>query len=147
MHSNIDFLKVAGILSFLTAALHIAIIFGGPEWYRFFGAGQDAAIQAEQGSIRLILSTLFLAAIFSIWGLYAWSGSGILPRFPFLRTCLILITIVYLARGIVGFIIPFVTNHPRITQLSISFMMWSSFICLCFGLVHLKGILDRWSSL
>ena len=147
MHSNIDFLKVAGILSFLTAALHIAIIFGGPEWYRFFGAGQDAAIQAEQGSIRLILSTLFLAAIFSIWGLYAWSGSGILSRFPFLRTCLILITIVYLARGIVGFIIPFVTNHPRITQLSISFMMWSSFICLCFGLVHLKGILDRWSSL
>lgn len=147
MTIKIDFLKIAGILSFLTSALHIAIIFGGPEWYRFFGAGENAAMQAEQGSISLIISTLFLAVVFAVWGLYAWSGSGILPRLPFLRTCLILITFVYCARGLAGFIVPFVSSHPRIAQLSVRFMMWSSFISLCFGLVYLKGIWDRWSSL
>jgi putative oxidoreductase len=115
MKGSIDFLKMAGILSFLTSALHLAIIFGGLEWYRFFGAGENTVIQAEQGSISLVISTLILAAIFTAWGLYAWSGSGVLPRFPFLRTCLILITFVYLARGIIGFVIPFVSNHPRIT--------------------------------
>ncbi len=45
MKNKIDFLKVAGILSFVTSVLHIAIIIGGPEWYRFFGAGEGAAMQ------------------------------------------------------------------------------------------------------
>ena len=147
MGIKIDFLKIAGILSFFTAALHIAILFGGPDWYRFFGAGEETAVLVEQGSIKPTMSTLILALVFTAWGLYAWSGSGSLPRFPFLRTCLVLITFVYLARGTVGLVIPFLSNHPRITELSISFWVWSSLICLCFGLVHLKGVINKWSAL
>jgi putative oxidoreductase len=110
------YLRIAGILSFLTAILHIAIIFGGPDWYRFFGAGENTAVLVEQGSLRPTISTIFLALIFTIWGLYAWSGSGYLPRFPFMRACLVLITSVYLLRGALGFVIPFVSNHPRVTE-------------------------------
>ena len=147
MGNQTDFLRIAGILSFLTAALHIAIIFGGADWYRFFGAGEETAVLVEQGSIQPTISALILALIFTGWGLYAWSGSGCLPRLPFVRTCLVLITFVYLARGVVGLVIPFLSTHPRITELSLSFWVWSSLICLCFGLVHLKGVMDKWQAL
>jgi hypothetical protein len=32
-------LVVGAGLSFIAALLHVARIFGGPSWYRFFGAG------------------------------------------------------------------------------------------------------------
>jgi putative oxidoreductase len=147
MGNKIDFLQIAGILSFLTATLHIVIIFGGADWYRFFGAGEATAVLVEKGSIQPTISAIILALIFTCWGLYAWSGSGYLPRFPFVRTCLVLITFVYLARGAVGLVIPFLSTHPRVTELSLSFWVWSSLICLGFGLVHLKGIMDKWQSL
>ena len=40
-----------GVGSMLAASLHIAIIIGGPEWYRFFGAGERMATLAGQGSL------------------------------------------------------------------------------------------------
>ncbi len=45
-------LTVAASLSFIAAALHVAIIFGGGDWYRFFGAGEAMASLAESGSTR-----------------------------------------------------------------------------------------------
>ena len=147
MGKKTTYLKIAGIFSLLTSILHIAIIFGGPDWYRFFGAGEKMAILAEQGSIRPTISTSLLAIIFLVWALYAWSGSGELPRFPFIRTGLVLITIAYLFRGISGFIVPFISHHPRVAELSLDFWLLSSSICLLFGVVHLKGVWDAWPSL
>lgn len=34
------YLMIGGILSMLAALLHVAVIFGGPDWYRFFRAGE-----------------------------------------------------------------------------------------------------------
>lgn len=145
VRSTRTYLTVAGILSFLTALLHIAIIVGGPDWYRFFGAGEATAVLVEQGFIRPTITTGVLAVIFTGWGLYAWSGAGIVKRLPLLRTGLILIAFVYLARGVGGLIVPFFLNHPRINELSPEFMVWSSLISLGFGSVHLKGIIDGWA--
>ncbi len=39
-------LIIGGYLSFVAALLHISCIFGGPEWYRFFGAGERMATLA-----------------------------------------------------------------------------------------------------
>ena len=147
MENKTIYLKIAGILSLITSILHIAIIFGGPDWYRFFGAGEKMAILVEQGSIRPTINTSILATIFFIWALYAWSGSGYLLRFPFIRTGLVLITSAYIIRGSLGFVVPFISNHPRVAELSLSFWLLSSSICLVFGIVHLKGILDVWPSL
>ena len=43
------FLILAGSLSGLAALLHVAAIVGGPDWYRFFGAGEGMAGAAERG--------------------------------------------------------------------------------------------------
>ena len=48
MQAN-PWLITGGVLSALAALLHIGVIAGGPDWYRFFGAGEGMAILAETG--------------------------------------------------------------------------------------------------
>jgi len=141
---TLNYLKIAGSLSLIAAVMHLAIILGGPSWYRFFGAGEAMAAMAEQGLLQPTIITLCIALVLASWGAYAWSAAGILPRFPLTKFVLILVTLVYLSRGILGLLAPFVSVHPQITQNSVSFWVWSSIICLVFGLVHLKGIFDKW---
>jgi xylose isomerase len=74
---NIDYLKLAGALSFIAAAMHLAIIFGGPKWYRFFGAGERMAEMAAQGQVQPTLITLSVAAVLGLWGVYAWSAATV----------------------------------------------------------------------
>ena len=131
---NIDYLKLAGALSFIAAAMHLAIIFGGPKWYRFFGAGERMAEMAAQGQVQPTLITLSVAAVLGLWGVYAWSAAGIFPQLPLMKLALILITLVYLTRGVLGLLAPFISSHPQVTQNSVVFWVWSSIICLAFGL-------------
>ena len=56
-------LIAAGMLNAAAAILHLAVILGGPDWYRFFGAGEGMARMAEQGMVRPVLITLGIAAI------------------------------------------------------------------------------------
>lgn len=138
-----DFLVMAGVLSFVASIAHIAIVIGGPAWYRFFGAGESMALMAEQGMIKPIVITLLISVILAVWGAYAWSAAGLLPALPMLKFVLILISVIYLLRGVMGLIAPFV-DHPLVSQNSAGFWVWSSLICLCFAAVHIKGVFDKW---
>lgn len=94
-------LVAGGLLSAAAALLHLAVIAGGPDWYRFFGAGEEMARMAERGSPRPVLITLAIAAILGLWSAYAFAGAGLLRRLPLMRTALIVITAIYLLRGLV----------------------------------------------
>ena len=142
---KIDFLIIGAMLSFIAAALHVVIILGGPAWYRTFGAGEAMVNLAEAGLLKPTLITAGIAAILAIWACYALSGAGVLARLPLLQPALIVITLIYLVRGLVGFLAVLYPDHPAALQNSPNFWIWSSLICLGFGLVHLKGLLDRWS--
>ena len=140
-------LVVAASLSFIAALLHVAIIFGGAEWYRFFGAGERMAVLATSGSPYPTLVTLSIASVLGVWGLYGLSGAGIIGRLPFLRWGLVAITLVYLLRGAAGLVLPFVLDHPALAQNSRSFWLVSSSICLTFGLFYLLGVIHSWGAL
>ncbi len=144
---NFDLLIIAGSFSLLAAVLHLGVVMGGPSWYRFFGAGESMVLMAENGSMKPIVITLGIAAVLIVWGAYAWSGAGFLPRLPFLKLALLVITAIYLIRGFGGLVAPFVTNHPQIRQNSIAFWVWSSAICLVIGVFHLVGIIAIWPTL
>lgn len=135
-------LLVGATLSALAALLHVAIIFGGAPWYRFFGAGERMARAAEAGHLRATLITTGIASILALWSLYALSGAGLIAPLPLLRSGLCLITGIYLLRGLA--ILPLLTvARSRSTP----FLIWSSLVCLGFGLVHLLGLAQRWNSL
>lgn len=140
-------LIIAAVFSFTAALLHIAIIFGGANWYRLFGAGEGMAKMAESGSFYPSVVTAIIACILAVWGLYALSGAGVILKLPLLKLGLCVITFIYLLRGIAGLILPFVTNHPAIAQNSMTFWLVSSSICCVFGIVHLLGLMNSWTQL
>lgn len=136
------FLLVAGGLSACAALLHLACIYFGAPWYRMLGAGEQMARLAEQGSHQPALITSVIFVVLAIWSAYAFSAAGLFIKLPLLRLALILITFIYLARGIAGF---FFISSP--IGRSPEFWLWSSLICLVFGLVHLIGIKQTWATL
>ncbi len=136
------FLIAGGILSIIASLLHIAIIIGGAEWLRFFGAGEAMAKMAEEGSIYPIIITFIIASVLFLWALYAFSGAGIIRRLPYLKPALVLITAVYLIRGF-G-VIPAYFIQPDLID---DFMIWSSVICSVYGIFYLIGTISVWDYL
>lgn len=132
-------LMIGGALSIAAALLHIACIFGGPDWYRFFGAGEGMARAAARGDWQPTIITLCIAAVLLIWAAYAFSGAGILPRLPLLRTGLVTITAIYLIRALA-----FVPVNFASRQYTDSFAIWSSLIILIFGAVYAIGTVKAW---
>jgi len=135
-------LMLGGILSALAAILHVAVIAGGPSWYRFVGAGERMAQAAERGSATPTLVTLGIAAILMVWALYAFSGAGVIRRLPLLRTALILISGVYLIRALA--LLPIVILRPELVD---TFAVVSSLLVLAYGLAYAVGTFMRWPAL
>ncbi len=136
------FLLVGGMLSAIAAVLHVGIILGGAPWYRFFGAGEGMARAAEAGRLYPAIVTTWIALVLAAWSAYALSGAGLLQRLPLLRPALALITLVYLLRGLA--ILPLV-SLARAN--STPFLVWSSLICLVYGLVHAIGLMQVWKTI
>ena len=131
-----------GLLSAIAALMHIAIIIGGPDWYRFFGAGEGMARAAEQGRLMPTLITLGIATMLAIWAAYAFSGAGLIPRLPLLRTALVIISSIFLLRALA--VVPFLLTP---TEQSTAFWLWSSAIVLIYGLAFAIGTWRAWPRL
>jgi hypothetical protein len=135
-------LLIGALLSAIAALLHLGIIAGGPPWYRFFGAGERFARAAAQGKAYPALVTLGIAAVLGVWAAYALAGAGLISGLPLLKTVLAGITAVYLVRAL-AYAPLVLAKGGRITP----FVVWSSLICLAYGLVHLLGLVQRWPAL
>lgn len=136
-----SWLMVGGCLSLLAALLHIGVIIGGPDWYRFFGAGEGMARMAERGLWQPALVTTGITAVLAVWALYAFAGAGRFRKLPLMRTALVLISGIYLARGLL--IIPILIEPQART----AFNIWSSAIVLVYGLVYAIGTRQAWPDL
>ncbi len=139
MNTINSYLLVGSVLTATAAFFHLVCIVLGAPWYRLMGAGEGMARLAEQGSNKPTIITLGIATILLIWSLYALSGAGVIAKLPLLRTGLSVITAIYLIRGMLGF---FMINNPL--GRSPEFWIWSSAICLSFGIIHLIGLIKVW---
>lgn len=133
-------LLAGAALSAIAAALHLAIIAGGPAWYRFFGAGERFSRAAARGERWPALVTVGIALVLAVWSAYALAGSGLLAPLPLERSVLAAITLAYCLRGLA--VLP-LWLQGRAT----AFWWWSSAVCLAFGLVHLTGMTRSWERL
>lgn len=142
METPNKFLMTAAILTFIAALLHLGCIYFGATWYRFFGAGEQMALLAEQGSWQPTLITLFITLVLTVWAAYALSAADVIARLPLIKTALVIITSIYLFRGIAGF---FLITNPM--GRSAEFWLWSSIICLILGAFFLIGTKQVWHKL
>jgi hypothetical protein len=138
MRSENRWLVIGGWLSIVAALLHVACIFGGGDWYRFFGAGEELARADEAGSWMPAIITAGIAVILSVWAAYAFSGARLIRRLPLIRTALVIISAIYLLRGLA--IIP-IMIEPAMRN---PFNIWSSLIVLGYGFVYAAGTWQFW---
>ena len=138
--SRNPWLIFGGVLSAAASLLHIGCIVNGPGWYRLFGAPEPLIRGVENGDPTLHWLTAGIALILAIWSAYAFAGAGLIRRLPLMRTALVAISAVYLARGLL--IVPvLVQPEPR------PFDIWSSLIVLAYGAVHAVGTARAWREL
>ncbi len=143
------FLLTGGMLSLLAGALHMGIIVGGPDWLRFFGAGERMAQMAEGGSWYPGLVTGFIAVALMVMGTYALVGATSGPNnmsqalpLPFIKWVLLAIAGVYLLRGLA--VLPMYFAIPDQVN---SFVIWSSLAVLVLGILHGVGLAQVWRHL
>lgn len=141
MRNGERWLRWGALLTGAASLLHLAIIFGGPDWYRFFGAGERMARLAARGSVYPTIITVSIALILGLWALYGLSGAGVIRRLPLLRPALLLIAGVYLARGALGIPLVLFVNGPYTNELKgrMTFMFVSSLVCILLGLCYARG--------
>lgn len=141
MRSYERWLLAGGVVTGFAALLHVAIIIGGADWYRFFGAGEGMARLAARGSPYPTVITSTIAAILGVWTLYALSGARVIARLPFLRFTLGLISTIYILRGALGLPVVFLVDGPYMRELRArpGFMIVSSAVCGGLGLCYALG--------
>ena len=146
MRQSRRWLLSGGLLTGAASLLHLAIILGGPDWYRFFGAGEAMARLAARGSPYPAVVTAGIAAILAVWMLYALSGAGVIRPLPFLRPGLVLIAAIYLGRGLLGIPVVLFAEDPYAHELKarMTFMIVSSAICIGLGLCYAVGAAQAW---
>ena len=135
-------LIIGGALSLVASLLHIGIVIGGSDWYRFFGAGERMAELAEFGSAYPAIITITIAIVLALWGLYAFSGARIIRPLPLLKQVLAIISFVYISRGVFGIPMVIYLDHPYLNELEerMTFMIFSSVISLSLGLFYWFGL-------
>ena len=140
MKSRNPWLVAGGVLSAVASLLHVGCIVNGPGWYRLFGAPEPLIRGVENGDPTLHWVTAGIALLLAIWSAYAFAGAGLIRRLPLMRTALVAISAIYLARGLL--ILPvLVQPEPR------PFDLWSSLIVLGYGVVYAVGTARAWREL
>jgi hypothetical protein len=134
---------VGGWISVAASLLHLGCIIGGPNWYRFFGAGEQIARMAERGHWYPPVVTLVIATILAGWAVYAFSAAGKISRLPLVRTALIAIAFVLIARSAFAFI-PAAWPPENWT---LAFVATTSAICFVLGAIFAIGTWRAWPAL
>ncbi|WP_027180050.1 hypothetical protein [Maridesulfovibrio bastinii] len=137
------FLCVAGIISFAIALLHIVIIAAGPKAYDYFGAGEDLVLMARRGSVIPPLLTIFIALVFAVFGLYAFSAADLYRDLPFKGPLVVIIGILYFLRGSAVFFQLLNRGSSASGTREIIF----SLISFTAGICYLAGVLGNWESI
>jgi len=92
-------LRIGGWANITIGAVHVVGLLSAWTMFRAVGVEEDMRELATQGAALPYVVTLFTAAAFLVFGLYALSGAGDLRRLPLLRAGLAFIAVVYVYRA------------------------------------------------
>jgi hypothetical protein len=136
-------LQIAGLLSLGVALFQVLLSFPTPLSTYF---GTPPGLLANPAA--LLITSLVVALIFAIWGLYGLSGAGLIRRLPLLRLGLLVIGAIYTLRGLL--LIPLLlaalgllaSPEPILPQ-----ALLASLVSLLVGCLYLVGTVTAWRDL
>ena len=132
-------LKLGGYINILIAIGHIVGLIWAEQMFEVTGIGKEMNELAQTYSSLPYLSTIFVAVVFFIFGLYGLSADGKFRKLPFLKLGIFGIAGIYIFRGIGELIFDISQQEaPPITETIYSL------IALGIGLLFLIGGLKKW---
>lgn len=133
-----NLLITGAILNFIIAAGHIAALFFLDWAFEFTGIADNIEKYAWISPWMHYGATLLVAILFVLMGIYGLSGARVVRKMPLLKPGIILITIIYIGRGVLGLAYEILSQEQ--------WMNGIVFACLALliGLCYLSGGLWRW---
>lgn len=128
----------AGVL--MGALLHLVVPIGGPSWIAFVGAPLSVVQSAREGTWLAPVGALGIAALLTVWALYAFSGAGLIRPLPMLKTVLGAVALIFLVRGAI--ILPFFGRVNWASSHDV-FVVFSSAFIFVLGAAYALGF---WSA-
>ena len=133
------FLIAGGAIAAATAIWHLLCIIGGPSWYAFARAPEAVVNSARQGTLLAPVSTAVIASLMFTCTAYAFSGAGLIKKIPLLKSALVTIAFICLARALIT--VPYLmSSHLDIWELVAS-PSWF-FVGVCFSI----GVWEQFSA-
>jgi len=133
------FLIIGGVIAGLTAIWHLLMIVGGPSWYAFARAPQYIIESANAGTFTAPVSAIAIAILMLSCTLYSFSAAGLIRKIPLLKSALIIISLICIARGL--FISPIF--YP--IKLLGTWHLVASSVWLFVGLCFLLGVMKQFN--
>ncbi len=130
----------------LAALLHLLIIVGGPDWFRFFGAGEAMAQMAENGQWYPSIVAAAIAALLLLCAMYATAGAGLMQALPLQKTVLALVSLIFFGRALVGLWLVHAPLLPAFAELQQRplFLWLTSLLCLALACCYAIGLRKLW---
>ena len=122
--SSVWWVYLSVLIAIAGVVIHVGAVIAGPSWFVFFNAPPSVVASAREGTWLAPLSTLTIAALMGLCGLYAASAAGLVPRMPLLRLGLAGMASVCLMRAL---LLPVLAiSHPELrnTFEVISALVW-----------------------
>ena len=132
-----------GIGVLVGAGLHVVALIGGPSWIEFGGAPPSVVQSARQGTWLAPTGALGIAALLTVWALYAFSGAGRIRPLPMLKTVLGGVALIFVIRGVI--IIPFLSRANWASPIEI-FAVAASVFVFVLGAAYAVGFWSVWCS-
>jgi len=126
--------SLAGLANILIAIAHIICLLWADRMFELGGVAPQMQQLAEINSVLPYMVTIAVAVVFFVFGLYAFSAAGFIRPLPFLKLIVILITAIYILRGIGGLIMD---NDSFLSVLY-------SVVALVIGILFLIGTESKW---
>lgn len=137
-----EMLVLSGVLSFAFALFQVIISFS-PSLSLYFGAPEALVTNIY----ALVFTGFTVAGILSLFGLYAMSGAGCIRALPWLKQVLLVISGIYILRGLL--LIPEFLVVTGAVQASIPvaprFVAFSAG-SLLMGMLFMIGTIGGWKS-
>ncbi len=126
-----------GVGVLLGALLHVVALIGGPRWIAFVGAPVAVVRSAREGTWLAPVGALSIAALLTLWGLYAFSAAGWFRPLPLIRPVLALVATIFLLRGAI--ILPALGRVDWTSPVDL-FVVGSSLFILLLGMAYAIGL-------
>jgi len=128
------FLILAALIAMGTGIAHLSCIYLGPECYAAQMAPAQIIESAQKGTYLAPLGTLFASAIFTVLGLYALSGAGVIRKLPLLKFSIYSIATLCIIRGLLP--LQLWLRHPDKVN---DMVFYTGIVWLATGLLYLFG--------